>query len=270
MIGGFSTVSQNLASIYRTTNSTLADTLGRIASGKRVAKPSDDFVGYAKAQALQTSIDNYRTVKEGLTELKGVSDMAVELGNGISEDLTRMKELATLYSASTDDSDKAAYNAEFKALASSIADTISNSKHGNVAVVSAATIDSVEINPDNTNDKISITYAATDITAIATAAEATNWFLGGGGKSATNVQTEIDKAVSYLVKSEGFSTRIDRQISITDTITNSKNAAKSIITDIDEVEEITKATDLQIRQQAAIAMIAQANVGREGILQLYL
>lgn len=57
---------------------------------------------------------------------------------------------------------------------------------------------------------------------------------------------------------------------LTDIAINSKEAAASLITDIDEMKELALATDLQIRQQASIAMMAQANVSRQGILQLYM
>jgi flagellin len=270
MVNGINSVSSELAMIYSANNSILAEVLGRIASGKKIQNPGDDFANYVRAQSMQQTIDGYDTVKVDLTEAKGVSEMAVTLGNSIYEDLKRMKDLATLYArpdATTDE--KTAYNAEFEALGKSIMDTISNNKYNNTAVVSATTLKTVYINPDNTSDTLAITFVAGDIISDVSTADWNLDGVGGGPQTAATVQTEINKVTSYIVKAEGYSNKIDRQLTITDTIVNSKEAAKSLITDIDEAEEISNATEMQIRQQATIAMISQANMARQGILKLF-
>ncbi|MBN1982051.1 MAG: hypothetical protein JW795_11000 [Chitinivibrionales bacterium] len=280
MIGNSTTISSQIASIYNSNTNKLAEVMGRIASGLKISKPSDDFVGYLKAQKLQTNIDGYSTVKEDLTEARGVASMAVEVGNGIYEDLGRMKELATMVAeldplVPEEADDIATYNAEFVGLARSIVDTIDNNKYENTAVVSAATLKSVYLNPDNTTDTLSITFDASDIISI-TSATVSAWDLsatddgaGDVAKTAADVQTELDKITSYVVKAEGYVSKIDRQIDITDTIMESKEASKSLITDIDEVAEIQESTKLQIRQQASIAMLAQANLLNSSIARLY-
>jgi flagellin len=281
MVGGMNSISMELASMYSANQSILAEVLGRIASGKKIRNPADDFVNYVRAKSMQQTIDGYDVVKQDLTELRGVSTMATTLGNSIYEDLTRMKQLATLYNkadATTDEKD--AYNAEFKALGKSIMDTISNNKYEGVAVVSAATLKTVFINPDNTSDTLGLTFTAGDIIADVSGESDvghSTWHLddttldgGEVGKTAANLQTEIDKATSYLIKAEGYTTKIDRQLTMTDTIVTSKQAAQSLITDIDDAEELSKATEMQIRQQATIAMISQANMERAGLMKLFM
>ncbi len=270
MIGGVNNVSTELAQIYKQTNYDLAETLSRIASGKKVYKPSDDFTGYVRARNMQTTIDGYNKVQEDLAVARGVAEAAVEVGGSIYDDLLRMKELAELYNAagaSTDD--QAAYNAEFEAIGESVQNLISNNTYENTAIYSAATLETVYVNPDDTNDTLAIAFAAGDIIVDVSGAA---WDLDGGGgaaKAASDVQAEIEKVTSYLVKAEGYVDRIDRQGSIADAIVQGKKAAQSVITDIDEVEEMSKATNLQIRQQAAISMMAQANLSRAGIMQLF-
>jgi flagellin-like hook-associated protein FlgL len=179
-----------------------------------------------------------------------------------------MKELATLYSGGTVD-EKIAYNAEFEALGASIMDTVNNNKYSGTKVVSAATLATVYINPDNITDTLAIAFVAGDVISdVSTAA----WNLdgvGGGPKTAANVQTEINTITSYLVKAEEYVDKIDKQVTITDTIIDSKEAAKSLITDIDDAKEMALATEMQIRQQAAVAMIAQANLIHANIARLY-
>lgn len=264
-------ITTQLASIYGSNNQLLADTLSRIASGKKVSKPSDDYISYIRAQGIQDDINSYKTVTEDLTEAKQVSDTAAELGNNIYEDLVRMKELAEKYATSGSDTDKASYNIEFKALAQSISSMISTNDYDGTAIVSAATVSSVEIDPEDETNTIDLTFVAGDITDIAT--NASLWHLDVVGeeaaKSATNVQTEIDKALSYLNKAQSFQTQVDRQLDLTDTIVQNKGSLKSLLTDINDVEELNNATTLQIRQQAAVAMMAQANMMQSSIASLY-
>jgi hypothetical protein len=48
MIGGIDYSSIRLASAYNFNSQQLSDTLSRIATGKKISKPSDDFAGYAR------------------------------------------------------------------------------------------------------------------------------------------------------------------------------------------------------------------------------
>ncbi len=270
MVGGFNIVSSQLSSLYDVNNLNLANALSRIAHGKKVRNASDNFAGYSRAQALQTDINGYGEVKQDLAEAKGVAEMASELGDEIYDDLLRMKELATMYNAGgVSADDQAQYNSEFVALGASIMNTIDNNKYENTKVVSASTISTVYINPDNNTDTLAITFEAGDIITDVSAAA---WDLdgaGGAAKSANDVQTEINKATTYLVKANKYEEKIDRQITITDNMIEAKRAAQSLITDIDEVEELNKATGQQIRQQATLAMIAQANLSQSYISVLY-
>jgi flagellin len=260
MLGGINNVSQQLASIYNANNSLLAETLSRIASGKKINTPSDDFAGYARSVALGQDVSGYERVKEDLTEAKAVADVAAKAGNSIYEDLTRMKELEELWSAtgaSTDD--QAAYAAEFNALKSAITDTINNSSYDGTKVVDAGTAISVALDPDGAGS-FDVSFASGDIVSVSALT------ISGGS---TAIQDELDTATLFVVKAEGYADHAARNMDMTDTIIQSKEAAISLITDIDEAEEMNKSIELQIRQQASIAMIAQANVARQGIISLY-
>jgi flagellin len=272
MIGGLSTLNSQLSTIYNSNNNALAEIYGKIASGKKIQGASDNFTGYARAKSLQNTIDGYSTVKQDLTEAKGAAETAVSLGNGIYDDLVRMKQLATLYTdivhvATADE--KTAYNAEFETLGASIMDTVNNNKYNGIKVVSVATLATVYVNPDNTTDTLAIAFAAGDI--ISDVAGVT-WNLdgvGGGPTSAAAVQTEINTMTSYLIKAEKYVDKIDKQITITDDLVLSKQATQSLIMDVDDAAETAKATELEVRQQATVAMIAQANLSHSNIARLY-
>lgn len=263
MLGGVNSVASELARVYNSNNALLADTLTRIASGKKINRPSDDFVGYARSMSIAQDIDGYQRVKQNMTEAKAVADIASEAGNSIYEDLTRMKELQELYAAAgaTAD-DQAAYSAEFTALKSSIAATVANSQYDGTQLVAAGTAISVDIDPD-ANGQFEVFFSAGDIV------DTSALTITGGTTAAAAIQTELDTATLFVVKAESFSTSAQRQIDMTDTVIQSKQAIKSLITDIDEAEEMTNSIEMQIRQQASIAMLSQANLARQSIMNLY-
>ncbi|HEX2955467.1 MAG TPA: hypothetical protein VHO70_01475 [Chitinispirillaceae bacterium] len=278
MIGGIDTTSIRLASAYNANNQLLADTLTRIASGKKISRPSDDFTGYLRSNRLQNDIDSYTKIKENLTSAKSVTGTAVEVGNSIYEDLVKMKDLLTSYyntaDNSDDDDERSAIQTEFNAIKDNLTNYIANTKYDGTAVYSAATLETINLDPDGTG-QLSITFGAGDIAVPATPT-LTGFVVGNTTTTGTNktselaaLNTQIAAATSYLVKAQSYDKSVDRQLRISDTIIQSKQSAISLITDIDEVTEMNKQTDLMIRQQASISMLAQARMSRSAISRLF-
>jgi flagellin-like hook-associated protein FlgL len=260
MLGGINSVTGQLASIYNSNNSLLAETLSRIASGKKINRPSDDFTGYARSQNIEQDIGAYARVKENLTEAIAVADIASSAGNSIYQDITRMKELTELYQANgVSDDDKAAYAAEFEALKTSVADTIGQTYYNGSQLVASGSSISVALDPEG-NGNFVIDFDAGDIP------DASGLYISSGS---TALQDELDTATLYVVKAESYSDHATRQMDMTDTIIQSKKSVVSLITDIDDAEELSNSINLQIRQQATVAMMAQANAAQAGIISLY-
>lgn len=278
MIGGIDTTSIRLASAYNANNQLLADTLTRIASGKKISRPSDDFTGYLRSNRLQNDVDSYTKIKENLTSVKAVTGTAVEVGNSIYEDLVKMKDLLTSYyntaDSTADNDERTAIQTQFNAIKNNLTSYISNTKYDGTAVYSASTLDTVSLDPDG-NGQLAITFAAGDIANPATPT-LTGFVVSDAATTTTNktnelaaLNAQITAATSYLVKAQSYDKSADRQIRISDTIVQSKQSAISLITDIDEVSEMNKKTDLMIRQQASVSMLAQAQVSRSAISRLF-
>lgn len=253
MIGGPNPSSNNLATIFNANNIAISESLARIASGKRIQSPSDDFAGFMRASDLQTDIAAYRLVKQDLHEVKGFADYAAQVGNDIVEDFDRLKELQDLYTQAAGDSVRqAGYRTEYDATVERIADTKDDAYFDDVQVYqSGVTLKSVEVNPENSS--LTIDIAATkvgDETVIDNIANATG----------NAIENELNNAQTYVAELESFANLIQRNLNLTDTIINSKEATISAITDIDELEELTVLTALQVRQEATTAMLAQANL----------
>jgi flagellin-like hook-associated protein FlgL len=264
MIGGTNSVTSGLASIYNANTRALSESLGRIASGKRIQKPSDDFAGYIKSRSLLNEVSAYTIVKQDLLKAKGYADYAMEAGTAMMGKLERVKELAVLYASTSDPDEQALYVAENLAIRDEITALVADSFIDNNAAFQVGSLIDVELDPVGVGGTFNVAFVATD---YPTAAEILLLVVTDGG---TTADAAIGKVTSYLTKASGYSEDIQRHMDLTDIVINSKEAAASLITDIDEVKEMATATDLQIRQQASIAMIAQANISQQGILQLYL
>ncbi len=262
MIGGISNVSSGLASIYNANNRALNDTLSRIASGKRIQKPSDDIVGYFKSRALLTDVAGYEVVKQNLQEAKGYADYALETGTAIMEKLLKSKELEAQHIAA-DAAGKAEILAEHAILEAELTSLIANAQYNSAPIHANGSLIEVELDPDAASGSLDVAFVtADDIVVPGNLNVAQGTFV--------LVNLEIVKAASYIAKASGFAEDLQMHMDLTDTIINSKEAAASAITDIDEVKELAASTDLQIRQQASIAMMSQANMSRQGIMQLYM
>lgn len=278
MIGGIDYSSIRLASAYNFNNQQLSDTLSRIATGKKISKPSDNFAGYARINQMQNDIDGYQSIKENLVTAKGITAIASEVGNTVYEDLTELKNLVTTYYNTTDNaSDDAARSeiaSKFNILKTSLTNYIADTRYNGTSIYSAATLGSIKTDPNGAGS-LSITFEAEDI-ADASTPTLTGFVAGDETTTTANrdadletINDQLTAATSFLSKATSYDRSIDRQIRISDTIIQSKESAISFISDIDEVSELNRKTDLQIRQEASIAMLAQAQLLRSSVIKLY-
>ncbi|NLG17887.1 MAG: hypothetical protein GX556_11200, partial [Fibrobacter sp.] len=150
------------------------------------------------------------------------------------------------------------WTAEFDALQAEVQSIVDNSMVDGKQVTGTDEITSVALDPDATNS-LSVTFT-TDLSTISALA------ITGG---AAGVTTEMGKALSYLTEAKKFDNIVDQQVRMTDTIIASKQAVMSLITDIDEAEQMNEVVDLSIRQQAAVSMMAQGNMLQSSLARLY-
>ncbi len=261
MIGGPNPIFSKLSQIYRNNNQSIANALARIASGKRIQNASDDFVGYFRSRALLTDVAGFEVVKQNLQEAKGYADYAVETGTAIMEKLVKSKKLEAQYAAA-DAAGKVSIQAEHDVLEAELTSLIANARYDSTVIHANGSMIEVELDPDEVSGSFDVAFVTADDIVVPGNLDVTvgDFVL---------VDAEIAKAASYLAKASGFSEDLDRHIDLTDTIINSKEATNSLITEIDDVKELAALTDLQIRQQATIALIAQANNIRAAIASLY-
>lgn len=263
MVGGVSSAASQLSSLYNSGSQDLASTLTRIASGKKFQNATDDFIGYLRSTKLTSEINGYQKVKEDLTEFKTYTSAAVQSGQTIYDDLNKLKDLTKKYGATTDTDLQSQYKAEFDSLVTQIGNSFTyGTVDGQNLLQTTADVSSVDLNPEGGS---TLTMRFTGIASTANIA-----LFDITTTTEADIDTEITNMQTYLMDAKRFDNIASQQQKFVDTVITSKEAVKSVITDIDDAAESAKMADQTVRQQAAISMIAQANMSRQSMLQLFM
>jgi flagellin-like hook-associated protein FlgL len=254
MISGVSTTT--LSQIYKKQTNDYTKVLETIAGGAKFNKPSDDFVAYTRTRMEESSLKGYQRINEDLVKAKEVGTQAASLGNSAFEGLSELKELAKSYASTTDQSDKDILKEKFDAAAKAISDSFANNTYEGSALNGV----SVQIDPSQSTSTMTLTLTDPTSTLASGTLDITD---------STKIDAALKAVAKYTAEAEGFNSAIDRQMTINQNIMAAKENTISAVRDIDDIAAIGKATALEIRQQASISMIAQANIAQTSLVRLF-
>jgi flagellin len=273
--------SLNAQRILGINNDRLAQSVERISSGIRINRGADDAAGLAISEALRSDI---RTLRQGVRNANdGISLINVTEGalNEQSSILIRLRELSSQASTGTVGSvERQTIQLEFDALrleidriASTTAFNGQNLVDGSLASTVSSTnqiLIQVGLNSGadsriNLNEQINLTA----VTASSLGVDVLSVTSAAGALSALDV---IDTSISIVTQSRGkvgaVQNRLVRTISNLSISVENLQAAESSIRDADIAEEVALLTRNQIMVQASTAMVGQANLIPQSVLQL--
>jgi flagellin len=291
----------NAASLYASKNlqsaqSKMATSVERLSSGLRVNRATDDAAGLGISNSLTTQINSanqgIRNLNDGISMVQtaeGAIASAVEMGQ-------RILTLATQGGNDTLGGDqRTAIQSEMRQLITAI-DSIgtrtkfsSNSLLGTSTASAAGTaLYTLQVS-NNSGDTISLDQSAfwkiglgsTGATAIATTVDNSNGqasaLINGINQTLTaaSLRTVIGLADTYIKNLTtqrsllgAYQNQIEYTVSNVTELSANLAAAKSNVVDTDYATETAALTKGQILQQAATAMLAQANQMPNVILSL--
>ena len=87
--------------------------------------------------------------------------------------------------------------------------------------------------------------------------------------TAQTAGSQLGLTSAYIGQMQGYGTAPDIQTNLNNTIIASKTAAIKATSGIDDVAMLAQETDLQVRQQAAVSMMAQAHLSQYYLGRLY-
>jgi len=273
--------SLNAQRILGKNNDRLAQSVERISSGIRINRGSDDAAGLAISEALRSDIralrQAVRNSNDGIS-LINVTEGALNEQSGI---LIRLRELASQAATGTVGStERQTIQLEFNALRLEIdriaATTEFNGQKlvdGSLAsgVVAANQIlVQVGINSNsesriNLNESIGLDAITSSSLSLDTLS-LTN--AGGALTALDSMNTAIAQITSGRGKVGAVQNRLVRTISNLSITIENLQAAESQIRDADIAEEVALLTRNQILVQASTAMVGQANLIPQSVLQL--
>lgn len=264
-----SMVAQNAMTVN---NRALSKTMEQLSTGKRINAASDDAAGLAIANRMTAQIkaldQSVRNANDGISMLQTAEGATKE----ITTMLQRMRELSVQaandsYSAG----DRTAIAGEMTQLTSEITRVASNTQWNGMSILSGGTAYStmtfqVGTEGDATS-AITVGFTAMSAGALTISALSVS----------TSVQAQasielLDTAITAVdTFRSGLGARINRLTSSADNLANialNTSASRSQIEDTDYAKATTELAKRQIIQQAATAMLTQANQAPQSVLSL--
>ena len=273
--------SLNAQRILGINNARLAQSVERISSGIRINKGADDAAGLAISEALRSDIralrQAVRNANDGVS-LINVTEGALNESSGI---LIRLRELASQAATGTVGStERQTIQLEFTALRSEI-DRISATTEFNgqklvdgslASTVTSADHILIQVGIDSTAEsRIDLNTQVNLEAMTSTGLNIHNLSVTSAGAALTALE-EMNTAIGMITQGRGkigaVQNRLVRTISNISIAVENLTAAESAIRDADIAEEVALLTRNQILVQAATAMVGQANLIPQSVLQL--
>ena len=262
------TAQRNLAG----TTERLSGNFARLSSGLRIASASDDAAGLGISERMRSQVRSLS--QAGRNAQDGVSLVQTAEGalNEVNSNLTRMRELAVQAANGTlNTGDRVALNNEFTELIEEI-DRIADQTNFNGIQLLDGSETSIAIQV-GTESGETISVSLDDMTETASGLN-----LVGGTFDLTTVTNAsaalatIDTAIDSVSSTRGGlgASQNRLQSSVRSISSNMENlaAAESRIRDVDVAHETADLTRNSIMQQAAVSVLAQANVQPQLALSL--
>ena len=291
-----------------TSNAThLTQAMQRLSTGSKLNSASDNAAGNAISARMTSQLDGYATATQNTNDaISMVQTAANDMGNIVGY-LQKIRELAVQASSGTNAaSDRVSLNAEAQQMLKEIDRVANSAKFNNISLLQGTTPASyadgvaftgtqiqVQVGADaGENDQITISLANTtsgmlgvgdssvsdghssgnvsdmDLTAVDAATGA--WT--GTTATGTNILDTLDVAIQQVSDAQAelgaIQNRLATTVNYLASNTTNLSAAQSRVADTDYSAETSRLSRSQIIQQAATAMLAQANQQPQQVLSL--
>lgn len=263
-------------------NNRLALSVERISSGIRINKAADDAAGLAVSEGLRSDIralrQAVRNASDGIS-LMNVTEGALNEQGGI---LIRLRELASQAATGTVGStERQTIQLEFSALRAELDRITATTEFNGQKLIDGSIGSSVsdvnshiliQIGIDNSaNSRLDLNKEI-NLEAISSTNLRIHTLSVTGAAQALTALDTINDAISSVTAARGkvgaVQNRLTRSIANLSVSVENLTAAESSIRDADIAEEVAKLTKNQILVQTATAMVGQANLIPQSVLQL--
>ena len=271
----------NAQNLLGQNNNRLSNSVERISSGLRINKAADDAAGLAISEGLRSDIRTLRQAVRNSNDGVSLINIAEGALNEQGGMLIRLRELASQAATGTTGStERATIQLEFNALRNEI-DRITHTTVFNdqklvdgslASSVSSANQIFIQVGMDNNaNSRINLNEQL-DLKAITVSALNIDSLSVTSASGALDALEAVNTAIGAVTAIRGqvgsVQNRLVRTISNLNISVENLQAAESQIRDADIAQEVALLTRNQIMVQASTAMVGQANLIPQSVLQL--
>jgi flagellin len=264
-----SMVAQNAMTVN---NRTLGKAMEQLSTGKRINSAADDAAGLAISSRMTSQIkaldQSVRNANDGISMLQTAEGATKEITNM----LQRMRELSVqAANDSYSTTDRTAIAGEMTQLTDEVTRIASNTQWNGMSILSGgASFSTMTFQVGTEGDSTSaITVGFSAMSAGALTISALSVSTSAQAQASIEL---LDTAITAVdTFRSGLGARINRLTSAADNLANvalNTAASRSQIEDTDYAQTTTELAKSQIIQQAATAMLAQANQAPQSVLSL--
>ncbi len=273
----------NVASLWASKNlqsaqSNMANSVERLSSGLRINRARDDAAGLGISNALTQQINSadqgVRNLNDGIS-IAQTAEGAMAQASEMAQRILTLAVQATNGSLNT--TQKNSIQAQMSALITAIDSINTRTKFSDTTLLAGTTI--TIYTGSSTAESVSISSAALATISSASgglAATLSGWITSASGTTnAATYQSVATFAADYITALDtqrgalgAIQNQMDYSVSNITELSANLSSARSRVIDTDYATETSKLTKGQILQQAATAMLAQANQMPNVILSL--
>ena len=246
------------------TSTKLQKSMERLASGYRINRAADDAAGLAISEKLRAQIQGLGQAQRNTLDAVSMVQTAEAALVEVHSMLQRVRELAVQFkNGSLSTADRDAIQSEVNQLASEIERIGADSEFNSIKLL-------------NANARVTFQVGAEDGQIISVSTISLGQTISTAPYSLTVAGaadiSEIDAAITSISTQRGafgaIQNRLEHTLANLATYEENLTSSESRIRDVDMAREMTTFTKLQILQQAGTAMLAQANLNNQAVLEL--
>lgn len=242
-----------------------AKSMEKLSSGLRINRAADDAAGLSISEKMRSQIkglnQSVRNAQDGISFIQTAEGAL----NEVSDMLTRLKELSvqvTNGTYSTDDQKN--IGAEMKALGTAINEINTKTKFNGIDVFGTGA--KITYGEDASLSVSVAKATTTDFATLKTLTDAAD--TTPAGVTVTAVEDAITEVNTQRATYGAQQNQLEHVVKNLSTNAENLQAAESRVRDVDMAQEMMNFTKSNILNQAAQAMLAQANQAPQGVLQL--
>lgn len=249
----------------------LAGNYRRLSTGLRISSAADDAAGLALSERLRAQVRSLNQANRNASDGVSLVQTAEGALNEVSDLLGRLRELAVQSAnGSISGTDRETLDEEFRSLVNEVDRIGRSTEFSGIKLLDGST-SSVTFQIGAGTDAAINTLSAS-LSAVLATGLGIDVLEISTASAASTAMTAIDSAIDSVSRSRGrfgaMQNRLQYTISNLEVQAESLAAADSRIRDVDVAYETAQLARNSILQQASVAMLAQANLQPQLVLEL--